>query len=164
MIIQPILSVGDHVESADAGAAYGLDGPAVHSDMVWMPRLTVRGEGQDGIRGNLANDLCDLVGCCIEVHIRAAAIWIAQPAMLGDAEDTQARSQLRLTNGRELLGRPPGRIGYTKLAATGRNANDPSTRGGGHRHDAAAQIGLIIWMGPDRQDRPELSDVSHHHE
>ena len=36
---------------------------------------------------------------CTEVHISAAAIRIAQPAMFCDAQDAQTRRQLRLTNG-----------------------------------------------------------------
>ena len=64
VIVQPLLSVRDHVQGADTGAAYSFDCPVVDCDVVGVPGLTVRCKGQDRIRSDLANDLCDLF-CCL---------------------------------------------------------------------------------------------------
>ena len=48
--IHPLLGVGDHVQGADGGVAYGIRGPVVHGDVVGMPGLSVRGKGQHRVR------------------------------------------------------------------------------------------------------------------
>jgi len=105
--------------------------------VVWMSGLTVWREGQNRVRSYLANDLCNLIRGCIDVHTSAATIRIVQPAMLGDAQDPETLGQLGLTYGYQLLGRPPRWVGNAQLATSGRHADDAGLRRGSHRHDTA---------------------------
>ena len=118
IIVEPLLSIGDDVGASDAGAAYGFHRPAMYRDVVVMARLTVRRECQDRVRSHLTNDSRDLLNRDIEVDRCASAVWIAQPAMIGNSENLQTLGQLDLPDAGELIGRPP-RLDLSRRAHPG---------------------------------------------
>ena len=79
--------VGNDMHRADAGASYGFERPAVNSDVVRVAGLTVRRKGQDRVRTHITEDFCDALYCCIGICGGATAIGIAEPMVLGHAED-----------------------------------------------------------------------------
>src|SRR6188472_599472 len=113
VIIDPLLGVGDHVQSAYAGTTYGLGCPAMHRNVVRMTGLTVRRECEDRVRDHLTNDVGNLLYCSASINGCAAAVGVAQPAMLRNAQEPQTLCQLSFPDGYELLRRPPRRIRHT---------------------------------------------------
>src|SRR5207344_851317 len=101
IIVEPLLGIGDDVKASDAGAAYGFHRPAMYCNVVVMAGLTIRRERQDRVRGHLTNDSRNLLNRDIDVDRRASAVWIAQPAMIGNSQNLQALGQLDLTDAGE---------------------------------------------------------------
>ena len=87
VVVEPLLGVGNNMQRADAGASYGFERPAVNSDVVRVAGLTVRRKGQDRVRTHITDDFCDALYCCIGICGGATAIGIAEPMVLGHAED-----------------------------------------------------------------------------
>ena len=87
-----------------------------------MPGHAIRGERQHGVGLHLLDDHRETRDRFVGIDLRAAAVGVVEPAVLGDAEDGEARVQLRLTDLRQLRGRPA--VGIGGLAARRGHADD----------------------------------------
>ena len=93
----------------------------------------------------------------------AAAVGVAEPVVFGDAEHAQAGGHLCLANLGQPLRRPANRVGHAQLAPGGRDADHPGAgvdRGG---HQAAAEVRLVVGMGPDGHDGAQVGKVRGRH-
>ncbi len=86
------------------------------------------------------------------VHVDVQEI---QPVMLGHAQDLEAAHQLGFSDLSHGRGRPALLVHRTTLAARGRNADHASPVTHRLRHQSGGEIGLIVGVRPDPQDRSE---------
>ena len=109
-------------------------------------------EREDGVGTNLVdqvNDAVDAVG----IVVAERAVLVAEEAVLGDAEHRHRGVRLPAAHLTEPGRGPDDRVGRAVLAGGGRDADDPIAvvdRGG---HDPGREVGLVVGVGPDRQDR-----------
>ena len=113
-------------------------------------------EREDRVGLDGSDDVFEL-GCRFVCrHVGARSVAVVEPEMFGDTEDGQALVELLLADLGHDVGREAFGIRRTGLASRCGHAYDARSGIGGHGHDSAGEEGLVVGVGPDAEDRPEL--------
>ena len=125
--------------------------PAGHGHVVRVAGHTVWAEADHGVRADLLDQRADHAGTDLRGDAGALPVPEAEPPVVGDADCGQALHHL-----------PPPLVGDRSVAA------ELTVGGGGHDdrlpgvpglgHQRGRQVGLVVGMGPDAQDRPQFGN------
>nr|WP_211210818.1 BTAD domain-containing putative transcriptional regulator [Sporichthya polymorpha] len=147
----------EQARTRGGGAAERGRRPGRDRDVVGVPGLAVGAEREDGVRPDRGDQRRDPGDLRLRVEVGAAAVGQVQPVVLDDAEDGERGRHLRGADGREALRRLLHRVA-PGLAAGGGHADDAGAGVAGGRVDPAAQVRLVVGVGPDAEDRAEVRD------
>ena len=124
--------------------------------MVVVPGHPVRAEGQHRVGLHLRHQGGDPAYRLVLVDVRAPAVGVVEPVVLGDAEDSEPALHLGgAYGGQRGAARPALLVRGAELAAGRRDADDPVTGAGGPGHQPGAQPGLVVRVRPDAEDGAE---------
>jgi hypothetical protein len=159
-----VLDPRDGVEEPAGPTALlpGVLHPVVHGDVVGMERLTVGAEGQDGVRLHLVDQPADPRHALGRALVQAAVRQVVDPVLV-DAQHRHRGRRLETADGAEAIRRPQVGVLGPALARGRRRTHDPLALPAGLGHGGAGQVGLVVGVGPDREDRPELVRGGHGH-
>jgi hypothetical protein len=163
-VVQPLPAVGvlrgrRRVQQVHVGSRERPGGrrPARDHLVVLVPGQAVRTECEDGVRSHLA-DGGDQPLDRREARSRGAApVLDAEEPVLLHPEDRERRLELALPHSREPAGWPCDGIVGPVLASRRRDADHALAGVSGRSHDAARQEHLVVGVGPDAEDGPEVT-------
>jgi hypothetical protein len=124
-------------------------------------------EGDHRVGADLPPDVDDGLNGGRRVGL-TGAVGLVQPVVLVDAQRTEGGGQLVLAQPGCPLDRPALGIGRPLLAPGGGDADDPLAGLTGEGHQGAGQVGLVVGVGPDAEQRAQrpgvlgLADPQHH--
>src|SRR5262249_19161093 len=145
------------VVDARAGVRRDRRRPLADRDVVGVAGLPVRTEREDRVgpyAGSYRGEPADRL---VRLDLGAAAVGIVEPVVLGDAEVRERPGQLL---GADLSKSSTGGVlplvGRAELAARRGDDDDPITAGDRVGHEPRAQVGLVVRVRPDGEDRAEV--------
>ena len=94
------------------------------------------------------------------VEVGQPAVGQIEPAVICDPEDRHRRAGLPPAHPAKPARGPGLRVVGAELAGRCGDAGDPLAGRDGGGHDAARDVGFIVRMGPDRENRAEIGDGS----
>src|SRR4051794_21855723 len=136
------------------GLLPSLGDPGRHGAVVVVPGHPVGAEGDDGRGAQLVDDRGDVVDGIGPVRGGQGTVGIAQPVLLGDAENGQALAHLPLPDGGQLVRRPDLWVVGAVFATGGGEHHHALSRVASGRHQGGGEERLVVGMGPDAEQRP----------
>ena len=126
-------------------------GPRAHRPVVGVPGDPVGAEGHDRVRPDLVDDRGDAVGARCAAGPGARPVLVAEPAVLGDAQEGQGLVELAGPQGAEAVGGPALGVVGAVLAAGGGDDDDAVAPLASRQHEPGGQEGLVVGVGPDAE-------------
>ena len=128
--------------------------------MVGVPGDAVGPEREDRVGLHRRHDRHQLAQRVVERHIGAPAVGKVEEPLFRHPERGAGAGHLDRAQRTEAGARELGVVGAL-LAPGGMDEDHPLAVGGGRGHDRAAQVGLVIGVGPDAEDGAEVPNRLH---